>query len=239
MPDPLLIEIENFCRSRANPIRAEHCQKYFKTGHGEYGYGDVFLGIEVPVLRKTALLFWTVPLSTSVRLLQSIYHEERMLALMIWIRQFERGTSDVRDSLVVAYLDNTSRINNWDLVDISAHKILGAYLLEHDSESGLLKKLAGSTILWERRIAMISTLRFIQVNRPEPAFLIADLLLNDPEDLMHKAVGWMLREIGKRDQASERAFLDSRYKNMPRTMLRYAIERFDEPLRQQYLKGMI
>jgi len=214
---------------------AEHAQRFFKTGPGQYGEDDIFLGITVPVLRKRAKEHSSIALDDAVELLQSPLHEIRFLALLIMVLQYELGEN--RNAIYRAYLANTHRINNWDLVDGSAEHIVGAHLFEKDRKP--LYILAKSKSLWERRIAIIATFYFIRQNDFDDTLAIADLLLNDPEDLMHKAVGWMLREVGKRDLAAEESFLLARYPQMPRTLLRYAIERFPEPRRQSYLKGTL
>ena len=216
-----------------NKTAAEHAQRFFKTGPGQYGEGDIFLGIKVPVLRTVAKEHGDITLDDAVELLQSPLHEVRLLALFITVLQYKRGGNEA--AIYRAYLANTHRINNWDLVDSSAADIAGAHLFERDRRP--LYRLANSKSLWERRIAIIATLHFIRRNQFDDTLAIADLLLNDKEDLMHKAVGWMLREIGKRDLKVEENFLLPHYKQMPRTMLRYAIERFPEPKRLAYLKG--
>lgn len=239
MPDPSPALIRKYCRNLADPVRAGQCQRYFKTGPGEYGEGDVFLGIALPVLRKTVIPYQDASIQTVTELIRSKYHEERLLALLIWVRQFQRQKPVSRQTIFESYLAHTQWINNWDLVDASAHKIVGRYLVENDLEASLLDRLAGSESIWERRIAVISTFSFLPSRSFTIPLRIARALLNDQEDLIHKAVGWQLREIGKLDQEAEIRFLNPRYKSMPRTMLRYAIERFDEPLRQAYLKGQI
>jgi 3-methyladenine DNA glycosylase AlkD len=229
-----------------NKTAAAHAQRFFKTGPGQYGEGDTFLGIKVPVLRKLTKEHRDVALDEAIELLQSPFHEVRLTALLIMVLQYERGEN--RQAIYRAYLANTHRINNWDLVDVSAAQIVGAHLFESApsrrslGEGGRRKplyRLAKSKSLWERRIAIIATLYFIRRNHFGDTLAIADILLNDKEDLMHKAVGWMLREIGKRDQKTEEDFLLPRYKQMPRTLLRYAIERFPEPKRLAYLKGKL
>jgi len=220
-------------KALGNKTAAEHAQRFFKTGPGQYGEGDIFLGIKVPVLHRLAKEHQAIALNEAVELLQSPLHEVRLLALFIMVLQYKRGGNEA--AIYRAYLANTHRINNWDLVDSSAEDIAGAHLFERDRRP--LYRLANSKSLWERRIAIIATLHFIRRNQFDDTLAIADLLLNDKEDLMHKAVGWMLREIGKRDLKVEENFLLPRYKQMPRTMLRYAIERFPEPKRLAYLKG--
>lgn len=216
-----------------NKTAAEHAQRFFKTDPGQYGEGDVFLGITVPVLRKLAKEHRNITLDDTVELLQSPLHEVRLLALLIMVLQAKQNSAAVYR----AYLANTHRINNWDLVDGSAAQIVGAHLFERDRKP--LTKMAKSKSLWERRIAIIATFYFIRRNQFDDTLAIADILLNDKEDLMHKAVGWMLREVGKRDLKTEEDFLLPRYQKMPRTMLRYAIERFPEPKRLAYLKGQL
>jgi 3-methyladenine DNA glycosylase AlkD len=215
-----------------NKAYAEHAQRFFKTGLGEYGEGDRFLGIRVPVLRRLAKEHRDISLEDAIELLQSPWHEVRLLALLIMVLQYKRDQN--RPAIFRAYLDNTHRINNWDLVDVTAEHIVGAHLFERDRR--ILRKLAKSTLLWERRIAIIATFYFIRRNQFNDTLALADLLLKDNEDLIHKAVGWMLREVGKRDMKTEETFLRPRYRQMPRTLLRYAIERFPEPRRRAYLQ---
>ncbi|MGB7413473.1 MAG: DNA alkylation repair protein, partial [Thermosynechococcaceae cyanobacterium] len=211
-------------RQLADSAIATQSQRFFKTGEGEYGEGDQFLGIRVPVLREQAKNFQDTPLKEVQKLLESPFHEERLCALLILVRKFAQGNPDEQTRIYTLYLNNTQHINNWDLVDLSAYHIVGPYLEDKDRRP--LHHLAQSDSLWERRIAIISTFHFIRKNQFDDAFAIAKQLLNDPEDLIHKAVGWMLREIGKRDLATEEAFLKDHYQQMPRTMLRYAIEKF-------------
>jgi 3-methyladenine DNA glycosylase AlkD len=221
----------------ANIETASILQRFFKTGKGEYGEGDVFIGIKVPPLRKLAAEFENAPLKTLQALLKSGIHEERTLALMILVRQFAHADEELRRRIFDFYLAHTSFINNWDLVDGSAPYIVGPFLWERDR--GQLYVFAKSPSLWEKRIAIISTLYFIRQNDFRDALRIAALLLADEHDLIHKAVGWMLREIGKRDIAAEKAFLKTHYRAMPRTTLRYAIERFPEEQRRRYLLGKV
>ena len=220
-------------KALGNKPAAEHAQRFFKTGPGQYGEGDLFLGISVPVLRQLAKEHCDVSLDDAIELSQSPLHEVRMLALLIMVLQYKRGGNET--AIYRDYLANTHRINNWDLVDCSAADIVGAHLFER-SRAPLIK-LAKSKSLWERRIAIVATFYFIRRNQFDDTLAIADLLLNDQEDLIHKSVGWMLREVGKRDLNVEEEFLLPRYKQMPRTLLRYAIERFPEPKRLAYLKG--
>lgn len=219
----------------ANSGKAALLQRFFKTGPGEYGEGDRFLGITVPQQRKVAREFAALPMEEGGQLLASPFHEHRLTALLIWVRQFERGNEPARRTLHAAYLANTARVNNWDLVDLSAPHLVGTWLL--DRSRAVLRRLARSESLWERRIAIVATFAFIRRDEFADALDIADRLLKDREDLLHKATGWMLREVGKRDQAVLEDFLRPRCNRMPRTMLRYAIERFPEPLRKQYLAG--
>ncbi len=218
----------------SDPKKADDYKWFFKTGPGEYGYGDKFLGIRVPVLKKVAKRFKHLSFSGIEKLLKSDIHEHRFVALKILIFKYEDSGESGKDGVVAFYLKNTKRINNWDLVDTSAPYILGDYLLSKDK--GVLYRLAISEILWERRIAIISTLAFIKKDNYKDTLKIAEILLQDEHDLIHKAVGWMLREVGKRSPESEVGFLDRYHSVMPRTMLRYAIERFPEKQRQKYLK---
>ncbi len=222
-------------REMADEDRAKILRRFFKTGPGEYGEGDVFLGIAVPELRKLAKSIGDVPHETAAELLRSDVHEDRALALMLLVRAFERANKAGRRRIYRAYLDNVRYVNNWDLVDGSAEHIVGAYLADRDKAP--LVKLAGSRNLWERRIAIVSTFHYIKRGEYDETLKIAAMLLDDDEDLIHKATGWMLREVGKRHRPAEEAFLLECYHRMPRTMLRYAIERFPEPRRQAYLKG--
>ena len=224
-------------RKMGSKEQAAISRRFFKTGPGEYGEGDVFLGIKVPVLRQLAKACQDLPLKEVEKLLISGIHEERLLALLILVRGFDRGDGIIREAIYDLYLKNTSSVNNWDLVDLSAHYIVGPYL-SNKSRSPLYR-LAKSKSLWERRIAIMSTFHFIKNGKFSETLTIAEILLTDREDLIHKAVGWMLREMGKRDFASEEAFLKSHYHKMPRTMLRYAIEKLPEDLRKRYLKGTL
>lgn len=195
------------------------------------------MGIRVPDLRKLAKEYPSMPLKETRSLLKSPIHDERLVALLILIFQYQKGDQDFRKRIYTLYLKHTRFINNWDLVDLSAHHIVGAYLLDKSKEP--LHILAKSESLWERRIAIISTFHFIRQCKYSETMKVSKILLADSEDLIHKAVGWMLREVGKRDLKTEETFLKKHYKNMPRTMLRYAIERFPEPKRLKYLKGKI
>lgn len=232
-----LEELRQTIKKLANPEQAEILSRFFKTGKGEYGEGDKFLGIKVPVLRKIAKQFNDLSLEDVRKLLCSPIHEERLISLFILAEHFRKADDQIKKIIYKFYLQNTKQVNNWDLVDLSAEKIIGEYLVDKDKQ--VLFELAKSTNLWERRIAIMSTFNFIKKGFYETTLEISKLLLKDEHDLIHKAVGWMLREIGKRDLKTEEDFLKKHYKTMPRTMLRYAIERFPERRRQAYLKGEV
>jgi 3-methyladenine DNA glycosylase AlkD len=221
-------------REASNPKKAADLRWFFKTGPGEYGEGDVFIGVVTPTMRRIAKDFRDLPLAEVKRLLRSSIHEERSLALMILVSQFRRGDGRKRERIFNFYMRHLKGVNNWDLVDGSAPYIAGPWLFERDKT--VLYELARSPRLWDRRVAVLSTFYFIQYGQFGDALKIAGILVADREDLMHKAVGWMLREIGKRDRGVEEAFLKKHYRTMPRTMLRYAIERFPEDLRRAYMK---
>lgn len=224
-------------RQMTNPDRARISQSFFKTGPGEYGEGDRFIGLTVPELRKLAKQYRRLSQKETKRLLQSPIHEERLLALLILVDAFAQADEAGQRRIYETYLRSTRYINNWDLVDCSAPHIVGAFLRERNKRP--LLALSRSNSLWERRIAIIATFHFIKRGEFGPTQIIARQLLRDEEDLIHKAVGWMLREIGKRDLPVEERFLRTHYRQMPRTMLRYAIERLPETRRQCYLKGAI
>lgn len=230
----MLKEILDELEKLEDSATASILQKFFKTGPGDYGEGDRFRGIRVPVLRKFAKKYQKLELSDNLSLLRSPFHEDRLLALLILIRVFCRSDPATREQVYELYLGNTHFINNWDLVDLSAEHIVGAFL--RDKERDPLYRLARSTSLWERRIAVLATFNYVKCGQFEETFRIAEMLLRDKEDLLHKAVGWMLRETGKRDLGAEQAFLNIHYQQMPRTMLRYAIERFPEDKRLEYLR---
>ena len=217
----------------ADPARAAAVARFFKTAPGQYGAGDRFLGITVPVLRKLACEYQSLSLRDVSSLLKSPWHEERLLALLILVRQYAEVNQAQREAIHRMYLRNTTRINNWDLVDLSAEHIVGPHLPR--GRRRLLRRLAKSELLWERRIAMLATFHYIKQREFDDALTIARLLLEDSHDLIHKAVGWMLREIGKRDRAVEEQFLRRHGRRMSRTTLRYAIERFPESVRRHYL----
>lgn len=214
--------------------RAEISQRFFKTGKGQYGEGDVFIGVTVPDVRIVAKQYKDLSLEHIEKLLKSKIHEDRLLALLILVEQFKKGTEAQQKSIARFYLAQLDRVNNWDLVDLSADKILGAWLYERSRTP--LYKLVRSKNLWERRVAIISTFYFIRHHDFKDTLRLAEMLLNDQHDLMHKAVGWMLREVGKRDEAVLLKFLDKHAIVMPRTALRYALERLPEAHRKYYLK---
>ena len=223
-------------RKLANPEKAKILAGFFKTGKGEYGEGDIFLGIQVPDTRKVAKSYLHLDDNAIRELLESKIHEHRLAALLILVEKYRKSDEKQKKKIADFYLANTDRINNWDLVDLSADKILGEYLYDkNDKEKSILYELAKSSNLWERRIAMISTFAFIKKGKFEDTFKIAEILFGDKHDLIHKAVGWMLRELGKRNQEAEEKFLKKHYKKMPRTALRYAIERFDEKKKIFYM----
>lgn len=220
-------------RKIATSERAASNRWFFKTAPGDYGHGDRFLGVTVPQLRALAREYRDMPLKYVVTLLRSPWHEERLLALLILVDQYVRADLRTRHAIHRTYLSNTRSINNWDLVDSSAAQIVGAHLEAGDRR--VLRRLARSKSVWERRIAMMATYHYIRKRDFKDALAIAALLRRDEHDLIHKAVGWMLREIGKRDRGAEERFLRKHAPRMPRTMLRYAIEKFPPPLRRKYM----
>jgi 3-methyladenine DNA glycosylase AlkD len=232
-----LLEIRKEIKKQANPKQAVILQRFFKTGKGEYGEGDIFYGIKVPVQRTIAKRFKDLAFEDLKVLISAKVHEERLVAAFILVDQYKRGDEKKKKIVFDFYLKNRKGINNWDLVDLSAPKIVGAYLI--DKEKELLYKFADSKNLWEKRIAIISTQTFIREHFFEDTLNISEILLQDKHDLIHKAVGWMLREVGNRDLETEEEFLKKHYKTMPRTMLRYAIEKFPEQKRIAYLRGKI
>jgi 3-methyladenine DNA glycosylase AlkD len=231
----VVAEIQERLAALGDPSVASTSRRFFKTGPGEYGEGDIFRGIRVPVLRELAKEYRSITPAEAERLFDSKFHEDRLLALLLLVRLYSRGDEATREKIYRLYLKSTRFINNWDLVDSSAEHIVGAFLW--DKSRGPLRRLAKSKDLWERRIAIIATFHFIKRGEFAETFDIARTLLSDREDLIHKAVGWMLREIGKRDPEVEEEFLKENYSRMPRVMLRYAIERFPEEKRRRYLKG--
>lgn len=235
--NPLDREITAHLHSLADPVRAAHSQRYFKTGPGEYGAGDRFLGIRVPTVRDAVRRYRTASVDTAGNLLKSPYHEIRLFALLLLVERYGKGSEAECEAIYTLYFTLTRHINNWDLVDTSAPYIVGRHLL--DKDRAILYPLARSQSLWERRIAIIATAWFIRQGQFHDTLRLAEMLLRDPEDLIHKAAGWMLREIGKRDKAAEVVFLKAHHREMPRTMLRYAIERFGEAERKRYLAGTV
>ena len=222
-------------RAAGDPEDALFLQRFFKTGPGGYAEGDVFIGVRVPVVRRLARQADPLPLADILRLLASRIHEERLLALVVMNRRFERGDEAVRREVYDAYLAHRDCINNWDLVDVSAPNIPGAWLLDHPR--GILDTLVESPVLWDRRIAVLATFTLLRAGQFDDTVRLCTRLLNDPEDLMHKACGWMLRECGKRDLAVLRTFLRAHSASMPRTMLRYAIEKLPPEERRGWLEG--
>ena len=222
-----------------DPVRAQHSTRFFKTGPGEYGEGDKFFGVTVPATRKHVRAVQSMSLTEVQKLLESEWHEARLAGCLVLVQQFTRSNAEDRQKIYAFYLRNAKRINNWDLVDTSAPYIVGGWLVQR-GDWEVLKKLARSKNLWEKRIAMLATFAFTRAGNSEPTYEIAELLIADTHNLMHKAVGWMLREAGKRVSEAELEMWlqeNDRYKTMPRTMLRYAIERLPETTRQGYLRG--
>jgi len=219
----------------ADKEKANLLQRFFKTGKGEYGEGDIFIGIVVPNIRIVARKYKDLTFPEIQKLLNSKIHEHRLTALFILTYKYPKADEKLKKEIVEFYLKNTKQINNWDLIDLSSVEILGEYFLEHKASKRVLLKFSKSKSLWERRISIISTFTLIRNRQFGDSLKIAETLLNDKEDLIHKAVGWMLREIGKRDLETEEEFLKKHYQKMPRTMLRYAIEKFPEDKRKFYL----
>jgi 3-methyladenine DNA glycosylase AlkD len=233
---PTAAAIRRRLHALAEPAVAAHSARFFKTGAGEYGAGDRFLGVRVPVLRKLARECRDATAATAFGLLRSAWHEERLLALLMLVRLFERADEAPRARIYTGYVRAIARhVNNWDLVDTSAPAIVGGYLAEHSRRP--LYRLARSRNLWERRVAIMATLTFIRQRSFDDTLALAELLLDDDHDLIHKATGWMLREVGNRDTAILERFLDRRCARMPRTMLRYAIEKLPPRRRRIYLRA--
>ena len=232
----MLNELKKELMENANPEKAKVSRRFFKTGKGQYGEGDVFLGVVVPKQREIAKKYLDLNFQELQELLNSKIHEERLISLIILINQYKKAKKDrlKKRQIFEFYLKNTSRINNWDLVDLSAPNIVGDFLEKEDT--GILKQLAKSENLWERRIAIISTYNFIRKRNFGEALSISEILLKDKHDLIHKAVGWMLREIGKRNINVLELFLNTRYKDMPRTMLRYSIEKLEKDKKKFYMR---
>lgn len=231
----MLYQLQQELLSLEDKEKAKLLQGFFKTGKGEYGEGDLFLGITMPQQRIIAKKYFKqVSLKETEELLHGKYHEERMTALIILTYKFAKASEEEKREIYELYLKNTKYINNWDLVDVTTPRIVGEYLL--DKDRSILYTLAKSNDLWEKRISVLATFTFIREKQFDDSLKIAEILLTDKHDLIHKAVGWMLREIGKRDQKVEEEFLQKHYRKMPRTMLRYAIEKFEEEKRKSYLK---
>lgn len=224
-------------RALGNAEIAAHSGRFFKTGKGEYGEADRFLGVRVPLIRKLVKRHRDATLRTLVSILQSAWHEERLFAVLSLAERFSSADEDTRLAVFNAYVENLHCINNWDLVDGSAHLIVGPWLETRSRKP--IYRLAQSEQLWERRVAIMSTFHFIRIGQFSDTLALAEILLHDDQDLIHKAVGWMLRETGNRDMAVEEQFLKKHYREMPRTMLRYAIEKFPESKRKAYLHAKI
>lgn len=230
----MIPQVRRALKRHANPKKKKVLQRFFKTGKGEYGQGDVFLGITMPEIKAVAKKYFMLSFKEIRQLLKSEIHEERLCALLILVNNYKLKTENEQEKIVKFYLKNTKNVNNWDLVDLTAPKILGDWLLKRNRS--VLYALAASKNLWERRISMIATYRFIQECDFEDVLKLAKFHLRDEHDLMHKAVGWMLREVGKKNEKVLLRFLDSNYRHMPRTALRYAIERFDKKKKKHYMK---
>jgi 3-methyladenine DNA glycosylase AlkD len=233
MLNNLIKELQN----ASNPKQAKILQRFFKTGEGEYGEGDVFLGIKVPVQRSIAKKYYGLGLVKIKDLLKSKIHERRLTGLLILDWKYKKASDDEKENIFNFYLQNIKSVNNWDLVDLSVPNIIGDFL--SDKKKNILYELVRSENLWDKRIAIVSTFAFIKKHEFEDALAISELLLKDNHDLIHKAVGWMLREVGKKDLEVLEGYLMMNYKKMPRTMLRYAIEKFDEETRKRYLRGEV
>ncbi len=222
-------------RSYSDSKKKKTSKNFFKTGKGEYGYGDVFLGVTVPICRKIAIKYKNLSMKNITHLINSKIHEERLVGILILVHVYEINPESIKKKIVKYYLDNSNKINNWDLVDLSAPKIIGNFL-KYKNNRNILEKLAKSDNLWKKRISIISTYSFIKNNDFDDCFKISNILMNDKHDLIHKAVGWMLREVGNRNMSKEESFLKKNYKIMPRTMLRYAIEKFPKNKRMIYMR---
>ncbi|MEU1241331.1 DNA alkylation repair protein [Micromonospora parva] len=232
------VDVRRALASLADPRRAEASSRFLQMAAGGYGEGDRAIGVSVPEQRKVAARYWRdLALAETTRLLSGDVHEERLTALFILVRKFSTGDERERGQIFDTVLANTRHINNWDLVDSSAPYIVGPWLIDRDRS--VLDRLAGSSLVWDRRIAIMATFAFIKVGDFEWTFRLGDRLLHDPHDLVRKAVGWMLREVGNRDRAAEEEFLARRYQVMPRVMLRYAIEKFEPRRRREYLSGAV
>jgi 3-methyladenine DNA glycosylase AlkD len=232
-----LAEVRRGVRRLENSRRADTLRRFFKTGPGEYGAGDRFLGLTVPEVRSLVRRYRGAPREVRKGLVASSFHEERLLGLLLLVDQYRQGGPEEREVLYREYVEAFPRINNWDLVDATAEHVVGAHLAS--LRASPLAAWAKSENLWIRRISILATFHLIRRGRFRETLRIARILLRDPHDLIHKAVGWMLREVGKRDVRAAEGFLRSHYRSMPRTMLRYAIERFPERKRLAYLRGTV
>jgi 3-methyladenine DNA glycosylase AlkD len=230
---PTARDLQLALQREANPEQAKFLLRFFKTGKGEYAEGDLFIGIKVPVVRGLVRQFKAMAPKEAQKLVRSEIHEHRLAGLLLWVHAFEKGDQKTRTEVFDLYLGNTRQINNWDLVDLSAPQIVGGFL--PPEETTFLETLAESSLLWERRIAVLATFAYIRRGIFAPTLLLCEKLLQDQHDLMHKACGWMLREVGKRDRKTLEGFLKQHCRTMPRTMLRYAIEHFDEKQRKLYM----
>ncbi|MBP7822395.1 MAG: DNA alkylation repair protein [Candidatus Moranbacteria bacterium] len=232
-----MILIQKEIRSFRSVERARGSARFFKTGEGEYGEGDAFLGLTVPQSRVIARKYEELSFENIEILLASKYHEERLIGLLILVERFQSGDKKMQKDIFDFYLTHLDRVNNWDLVDVSAYKIVGEYLLSHpESPLRMLDRLIASGVLWERRVAIVASFAFIKKGDSSLTFYLSEKLFDDTEDLMHKATGWMLREVGKRvSRDSLVKFLKKNKEKMPRTMLRYAIEHFSEKERKEWL----
>ena len=233
----MLKKIKEDLEKAANPEKVNIYQRFFKTGKGEYSEGDIFIGLTVPKQREIAKKYVSLDLNDVKDLLSNKVHEYRLTGFLILVYKFEKADEKEKKNIVEFYLKNIKSANNWDLIDCVADKILGNYLIDKDKE--ILYELAKTDNLWKKRIAIISTFGFIKNNQFEDTLKISEILLKEKHDLIHKAVGWMLREVGKRDIKTEEVFLKKYYKTMPRTMLRYAIEKFDSKKKAFYMNRKI
>jgi len=228
-----LLQLQQELKRATNPKQAKLLQRFFKTGLGEYGHGDIFLGIMVPAQRKIVQKYIDLSFSEIQKLLNSKIHEHRFCALVILVSKYKKANEAEKKRIFDFYIKNSKKINNWDLVDVSAPKIVGEYLLSRNKT--ILYKLVRSKNLWQKRIAVLATFWFIRENKFEDSLKISEILLKDKHDLLHKAVGWMLREIGKRNKQVLENFLKKHAHKMPRVMLRYAIEKFPKKERTYFL----
>lgn len=237
---PTSKDVTNALKKIADPKIAEHSKRFFKSGPGEYGEGDQFLGIRVPNQRNIAKKYRKLPFGEIEKLLQSEYHEVRLTAIYLLVYKYQKSKEfEKKQEIYEFYMNHLEAVNNWDLVDSSAKYIAGHFLFEYDRDRSILYELSDSEDLWERRIAIMTTFYFVDQGDFDLTLELAEKYLDAPEDLIHKASGWMLREIGKQNEELLRNFLNKHYQEMPRTMLRYAIEKLDEPVRQMYLKGEV